>query len=444
MSQVIILKKKIKKFNKKINIPGDKSLSIRWVLFSSLASGISTSRNLLISEDILAAINVIKKLGIKVILNKKFCKVYGKGMNGYQYKNNMSLDAKNSGTLGRLLLGLIINSTKEIRLTGDASLSKRDFKRVTYPLSKFGATFKMSKNNGLPLIIKGSRYLKPIKYIEKKGSAQCKSSIILAGMRTNGKTIIKAKKSRSHTEILCKYLKLPLKVRSKKDFDLIEISKVKKIKPINYDVPSDISSAAFFLALTALSNNSKLLIKNVNINPNRIGIVTIFRKMGITINFKNRRIYKGEKIADIFTSSPKNIKPINCPVKLNSSAIDEFLVIFLTVAAKADGVSYFKNLGELNQKESPRLKWAEKILKMMGIKTITTNDSIKIFGNPNLKINKKIVIKNYLKDHRVFMASVIAALSFENKKGWYIYDKESIKTSFPNFLAVIKRLKSEK
>ena len=444
MSEVIILKKKIKKFNKQINIPGDKSLSIRWVLFSSLASGLSTSRNLLISEDVLATINVIKKLGIKVIFNKKFCKIYGKGMNGYQYKDNMSLDARNSGTLGRLLLGLIINSPKKIKLIGDASLSKRDFKRVTYPLSKFGASFKMSKNNGLPLIIKGSDNLRPIKYIEKKGSAQCKSSIILAGMRTNGKTVIKAKKSRSHTEILCKYLKLPLKVRSKKNFDLIEISKVKKINPLNYDVPSDMSSAAFFLALTALSNNSQLLIKNVNINPYRIGIVTIFRKMGIKINFRNKRIYKGEKTADIFTSSPKNIKPINCPINLNSSAIDEFLVIFLTVAAKANGVSYFKNLGELNQKESPRLKWAEKILKMMGIKTITTKDSIKIFGNPNLKVNKKIVIKNYLKDHRVFMASVIAALSFENKKGWYIYDKDSIKTSFPNFLKIINRLKSEK
>ena len=300
----------------------------------------------------MAAINVIKKLGIKVILNKKFCKIYGKGMDGYKYKDNMSLDAKNSGTLGRLLLGLIINSTKKIKLIGDASLSKRDFKRVTDPLSKFGASFKMSKNNGLPLIMKGAKNLKPIKYVEKKGSAQCKSSIIFTGMRTDGKTIIKAKKSRSHTEILCKYLRLPLKVKNKKRFDLIEISKVKKINPLNYDVPSDISSAAFFMALTALSNNSKLLIKNVNINPNRIGIVSIFRKMGIKINFRNKRIYKGEKIADILTSSPKNIKPINCPINLNSSAIDEFLVIFLTVAAKADGVSYFKNLGELNQKES--------------------------------------------------------------------------------------------
>ena len=444
MSQLIILKKKIKRFDKEISIPGDKSLSIRWVLFSSLANGISKSKNLLISEDILAAINVVKKLGIKVILTKKFCKIYGKGINGYKYIDNMSLDARNSGTLGRLILGLIINSTKKIKLIGDVSLSKRDFKRVTDPLSKFGAYFKMSKNNGLPLIIKGSKYLKPIKYFEKKGSAQCKSSIIFAAMRTEGKTIIKAKKSRSHTEILCKYLKLPLKVRSKKNFDLIEVSKVERISSLNYNIPSDISSASFFLALTALSNNSKLLIKNVNINPNRIGIVSIFRKMGITINFRNKRIYKGEKIADIFTCSPKNIRPINCPVNLNSSAIDEFLVIFLTVAAKAKGVSYFKNLSELNQKESPRLKWAEKILKMMGIKTVTTKSSIKIFGNPNLKIDRKIVIKNYLKDHRVFMASMIAALSFENKKGWYIHDKDSIKTSFPNFLEVIERLNGEK
>tara|TARA_Y100001958_G_scaffold29593_1_gene18939 strand:+ start:747 stop:2081 length:1335 start_codon:yes stop_codon:yes gene_type:complete len=444
MSQLIILKKKIKRFDKEISIPGDKSLSIRWILFSSLANGISKSKNLLISEDILAAINVVKKLGIKVILTKKFCKIYGKGINGYKYIDNMSLDAKNSGTLGRLILGLIINSTKKIKLIGDVSLSKRDFKRVTDPLSKFGAYFKMSKNNGLPLIIKGSKYLKPIKYFEKKGSAQCKSSIIFAAMRTEGKTIIKAKKSRSHTEILCKYLKLPLKVRSKKNFDLIEVSKVERISSLNYNIPSDISSASFFLALTALSNNSKLLIKNVNINPNRIGIVSIFRKMGITINFRNKRIYKGEKIADIFTCSPKNIRPINCPVNLNSSAIDEFLVIFLTVAAKAKGVSYFKNLSELNQKESPRLKWAEKILKMMGIKTVTTKSSIKIFGNPNLKIDRKIVIKNYLKDHRVFMASMIAALSFENKKGWYIHDKDSIKTSFPNFLEVIERLNGEK
>ena len=145
-----------------------------------------------------------------------------------------------------------------------------------------------------------------------------------------------------------------------------------------------------------------------------------------------------KKLQILKLKSPKKLKSINCPSKLNSGAIDEFLVIFL-VAAKAKGISYFKNLAELNQKESPRLKWGEKILKKMGIKTITTKNSIKIFGNPNLKINKKIIIKNYLKDHRVFMTSVIAALSFGGK--WKIYDKDSIKTSFPNFLKIINKFK---
>ena len=123
---------------------------------------------------------------------------------------------------------------------------------------------------------------------------------------------------------------------------------------------------------------------------------------------------------------------------MNSGAIDEFLIIFL-VAAKAKGISYFKNLAELNQKESPRLKWAKTILTKIGIKTITTKDSIKIYGNPRLNLKKKVVIKNYLKDHRVFMTSVIAALSFGGE--WNIHDKDSIKTSFPNFLKIINDLR---
>ena len=159
--------------------------------------------------------------------------------------------------------------------------------------------------------------------------------------------------------------------------------------------------------------------------------------MGVKITFKNKRIYKGEQNADVLVKSPRKLKSINCPAKLTSEAIDEFLVIFL-VAAKAEGISYFKNLAELNQKESPRLIWGEKILTKMGIKTVTTKNSIKIFGNPKLEINKKIEIKNYLKDHRVFMTSVIASLSFGGK--WYIHDKDSIKTSFPTFLDIIKKI----
>tara|TARA_B100001121_G_scaffold250824_1_gene226915 strand:+ start:54 stop:1373 length:1320 start_codon:yes stop_codon:yes gene_type:complete len=438
MSGFIIINKKIPEYNKSISVSGDKSISIRWVLFSSVANGISRAQNLLRSEDVLAAIGAVKKLGIKVQLSKNSCAIYGKGIDGFRYKNNLKINAKNSGTLARLILGLLVNSTKTIKIIGDKSLSNRDFERVAEPLSGFGAKFKLKNNKNLPLLIKGSSDLKPIKYFENRGSAQCKSAVIFAGMRTSGVTTIKAKKSRNHTELLCKYLKLPILIKSKKNYDLISVKKIKKIKPLNYNIPSDISSGAFFITLTALCSNSKLTIKNININPSRIGIITILRKMGVKIIFQNKKVYKGEKKADVRIVSPKRLKSINCPSKLNSGAIDEFLLIFL-VAAKAEGISCFKNLSELNEKESPRLKWGAKILKLMGIKTITTKNSIKIYGNPNLKINKKIIIKNYFKDHRVFMTSVIAALSFGGN--WHIHDKDAINTSFPNFLTIINKLK---
>ena len=438
MTNSVLIKKQISTFNKKIEISGDKSISIRWVLFASLAKGVSTAKNLLMSEDVRSAINAIKKLGIKVITKKNISKITGKGINGYRYKKNLKINAQNSGTLGRLILGLLINTPYPIKLIGDKSLSKRDFKRIADPLSKFGAKFDLNKYKNLPLTIYGSQNLKPTYYKETRGSAQCKSAVIFAGMRTEGTTTIKAKKSRNHSELLAKYLKLPIQIQNKKNYDLIKIKKVEKIKRLNYRIPSDISSSAFFIVLTTLSENSKLIIKNVNINPSRIGIITILKKMGANIKFTNQKNYKGENIADIIIESSKSLKAINCPSKLNSGAIDEFLVIFL-VAAKAKGVSYFKNLDELNQKESPRLIWGSKILNKMGIKTVVTKDSIKIYGNPKLRVNKSIVIKNYLKDHRVFMTSVIAALSFGGK--WVIHDKDSIKTSFPLFLKILNKLK---
>jgi 3-phosphoshikimate 1-carboxyvinyltransferase len=438
MKKTIVISQKLESFNKEILIEGDKSLSIRWVLFASLASGVSRCFNLLMSEDVLAAIKTIKKLGIKVKLDDKYCKIYGRGIVGYKIKKKTIINAENSGTLGRLILGLLVNSTNPIKLIGDKSLSKRDFKRITDPLKKFGVNFKLNKNNTLPLTMVGSNNLRPINYTETLGSAQCKSSVIFAGLRTPGTTFIKAKKSRNHTELLCKYLNLPIKIENKKNYDLIKISKAKKIRPLNYNIPSDLSSSAFFIVLTALSQNSKLRIKNVNINPSRIGAVTILKKMGVKIFLKNKKIYKGEKIADIQVESTKKIKSINCPTNLNSGAIDEFLIIFL-VAAKAKGISYFKDLAELNKKESPRLKWGAKILRMMGIKTVLTNHSIKIYGNPDLKISKKITIKDYLKDHRIFMASTIAALSFGGK--WQIHDTDSVKTSFPSFIKNIQYLR---
>ena len=427
---------KIKIFNKHLSIEGDKSLSIRWALLSSQSLSTSKSFNLLLSEDVLSTLNSLKKLGVKVKLSKNFCQIKGVGLNGFKYKKNLVLDAGNSGTLGRLILGLLVHSQKGVKIKGDKSLSKRDFSRVTIPLTKFGARF-LTKGGKLPVVVKGTNDPRPIFYNEKNGSAQCKSSVMLAAINTKGETIIKAKKSRNHSELLFKYLGLPIKIYQKKKYDIIKIKGGQKIPSLNYRIPSDISSSAFFIVLTALSKSSKLKIKNVNINPSRTGVIEILKKMGVRLSKKNIRNYKGEKIADIIIKSSKKLRAIKCPTKFNSLAIDEFLLIFL-VAAKAKGISYFRNLSELNQKESPRLKWGSRILNKIGIKNVVTNNSIKIYGNPNLEIKQKIIIKNFLKDHRVFMTSVVAALTLGGD--WQIYDKSSINTSFPSFLDKIKYL----
>ena len=441
MSKSISIKQTINPFNNTIKVSGDKSLSIRWVLLASQTTGKSTANNLLMSGDVLAAINAIKRLGIKVMLGNNYCEIFGNGINGFRYKKNLTIDAKNSGTLGRLILGLLIKSPHKIKLLGDKSLSKRDFSRVTDPLNKSGAKFFYKKKGKLPLSILGLKNPKTINYFENRGSAQCKSSVMLAALNTVGKTMIKAKKSRNHSELLFRYLNIPIKIKKNKNYDFIELKRPKKIKPFNYKIPGDISSSAFFIVLTILSKNSKLLIKDVNVNPSRIGVIKILKRMGAEIIFKKQKVYRGEKISNLLIKSANNLKAINCPTKLNSSAIDEFLIIFL-VAAKAKGNSYFKDISELNQKESPRLNLGSKILNMMGVKTKLTKNSIKIYGQPKLKIKKNIVIKNFLKDHRIFMMSTIAALTFGGQ--WTIHDSDSIKTSFPSFLEIIKKISKKK
>ena len=436
MPNQILISKKIDKFKKKIEISSDKSLSIRCMLLASQAIGKSYISNLLESEDVMNSIKAMKKLGIKIKKKKDIYEVNGLGLNGYKNQKKIKIYAGNSGTLARLILGMLVKSKNTIILTGDKSLSLRDFARITNPLKMIGANIS-SKKNGLPIQIKGGEFLRPINYLENKGSAQCKSSVMLAALNTPGITKIKAKKSRNHTEILFKNLNIPIKIKSKNGYDNIQIKGLNQYKSFEYKVPGDISSSAFFIVLTLLSKNSELIIKNVNVNDSRIGVIKILNKMNAKIKLLNKKIYKGERNADIFVKSVNKIKPINCPKSVNSSAIDEFLIIFL-YAAKANGISTFKDLGELNKKESPRLNIAIKFLKMIGIKVYRKKNDIKIFGNPKIKVTKKFIIKNFLKDHRIFMMSCIAALTFGGN--WEIHDKDSINTSFPKYLKILKNL----
>ena len=437
MPKDICINKKISPYNKTIQASSDKSLSIRTILLASQAVGVSKISNLLESEDVLNTLKTIKKLGINYKKKNNYYEIYGFGLNGFNPKNNTIINAGNSGTLGRLILSLLIKTDKKIKLIGDKSLSKRDFSRVTKPLKLFGANIK-SKKNFLPVKIEGTEFLRPINYLENIGSAQIKTACCFAALNTPGTTFIRARKSRNHTELLFKYLKIPIKVKSNKKFDLIKVKGLHQYNAFNYSIPGDISSSAFFIVLTLLSKNSEITIRNVNVNESRIGLIKILKMMNCKITFKNKRIYKGEKIADIFVKSSKILKPINCPSCLNSSAIDEFLLIFLIAGTKTKGISTFKKLGELNKKESPRLDIAIKFLRMIGVKVVRNKDDIKIYGKPKLDLNRNYHIKNFLKDHRIFMMSCIAALTLGGN--WKINDKDSINTSFPKFLNILKNL----
>ncbi len=436
MANTISIKNKLNSFNKKIKVSSDKSISIRSVLLASQAVGISKITNLLESEDVLNSLKTIKKLGINYSKQGNVYVIEGYGLNSFNIKKKTKLNAGNSGTLARLILGLLVKSKVKVKLIGDKSLSKRDFSRVIKPLKLFGVNIK-SKNNLLPIEILGTNFLRPIEYNEYIGSAQVKTCIIFSALNTPGVTKIYSKSSRNHTELMLKFLNYPIKIIKKKGYEIIVVQGLEQFKSFKYNIPGDISSASFFIVLTLLSKGSKIIIQNVNVNPTRIGIINILNKMGANIKLKNKKNYNGEEMADIYVKSKNKLKAINCPSKLNSSAIDEFLIIFL-VAAKAKGVSKFKDLGEMNKKESKRLDLAIKFLKLIGIKVERYKNDIQIYGKPNLILSKNYQMKNFLKDHRIFFLSCITALTLGGK--WKIHDRDSINTSFPDFLKILKRL----
>ncbi len=436
MKNILLINNKINKFNKKISISGDKSLSIRWAIMSAMGLGKSRAYNLLDSEDVNNSLFALKKLGVRVVKKKNFCEIYGCGLNGLNFRENTIINAENSGTFARLILGVLARTEKNVILKGDKSLSKRDFLRVINPLNQFGVKI-VSNKNKLPLAIRGTKFLRPINYEETKGSAQVKSCIMLAALNTPGITKIKCTPSRDHTEKLFKYLNLKIKIINKKKYQIINIEGGKQHGKLNYNIPGDISSASFFIVLTLLSKNSKLIIKKVNVNKSRTGIIEVLKKMNAKIKIINKKKYKGEDMADIFVESTKNLKSLNCPKEMNSRAIDELPLIFL-VCAKANGTSYFKDIGELRHKESDRLKLSASFLKDIGVKVKQTSNSLKIYGNPNLKTKKNYIVKNFMKDHRIFMLGCIAALVIGGS--WKLFDRNCINTSFPNFLKILRQL----
>ena len=280
---------KIKPFIKSIRVDSDKSLSIRSFLIGSISEDISVARNVLESDDVFSTINCLKKLGVKIKKKSKSYFIYGKGLGSLFAKKKLNLDFGNSGTLARLLIGILSTTPDiEVKIQGDHSLNKRRMKKLIELMSEFGAEFLPKNRFHFPLKLVSTEMPIGIKY--KAGvSAQLKSAVMLAGLNSFGTTeIIEDKKSRDHTENILIKNSQAIKIKKGKK-KLIEIYGKKYLNRINIHVPGDPSSAAFFVALTLLSKNSSLRIKNVGLNPTRIGFYELLKKHGANIKFSNRR-----------------------------------------------------------------------------------------------------------------------------------------------------------
>jgi len=435
----LLVKEKIKRFNKSINIPGDKSLSIRALMLASQCIGESQIKNLLESEDVLDCKKALEKLGVKITKVKDTYKIYGNGLNSFKLKNKITkIYVGNSGTTARLLSGLLATSPGKFNLYGDSSMNKRDMHRVSKHLEKIGCFFYPKNKSTLPLLIEGTTMPLAQTHLEKLGSAQVKSSILLAALNTPGITsVIEKKTSRNHTEIFLKKIGANIKIKKLKKGNLITLEGQKNLYGFKSNISSDPSSSAFFIALTLLTPGSKLLIKNVNCNSTRIGFVNVLKKrMNANIIIKVLRKKKDdEPVGNIVIKSSK-LKPINCPKEIVPNLIDEFPILFV-LAALTKGVSKFTGIESLREKESDRIKSIEVVLNKIGIKTKSTINSLKIFGNPNIKTKKLINV--YPKhDHRIAMSSTILGLLLGVKLK--ISNFQTTNTSFPGFISVIKYL----
>ncbi len=431
------LKKKILPFKKTIKVDSDKSISIRSFLIGAISHNISTVNNVLESEDVLSTINCLKKLGVKIKKKKKNnYLIFGKGLGSLNIKRNSKLNFGNSGTLARLLVG-ILSTTPDIKvnISGDHSLNKRNMKSLINLMEQFGATFKPKKKFNFPLKITSSTTPLGINY--KAGvSAQLKSAVILAGLNSYGNTtVIDNQKSRDHTEKMLLNNNHAIKIKGFKKKEITVYGK-KYLNPIKIDVPCDPSSAAFFSALTLLNKNSSIKIKNVGLSPTRTGFYQLLKSQGAKIEFKNLKKNNHELRGDIYVKSC-NLKPIFASKKYYVNTTDEYPILFV-IAALIKGISIFKGIGDLANKESNRIKEMQKVLKQVNVKSTLTKNEFKIYGTGCVNAKNKSINVPNLGDHRICMSSFILALLTGAKTN--IKNFETVFTSSPSFLNIMKSL----
>ena len=432
------LNHKINSYKKSIKVDSDKSLSIRSFLIASICQNISYTKNVLESEDVLSAISSLRKLGVKIDkVNPKSYKIYGKGLGSLFIKKNSELNFGNSGTLARLLIGILSTTPDiEVKIKGDHSLNKRSMKKLIELMSKFGAEFLPKTKFNFPLKLISTEMPIGIKYISGV-SAQLKSAVILAGLNSYGITEVTEKqKSRDHTENILFNNPRAIKIKEGKT-KIIKIFGKKYLNPLNMSIPGDPSSAAFFTALTLLSKHSSLKILNVGLNPTRIGFYELIKKHGAKIKFINKKKQNKEIIGDIIIKSGNLRKPLFVSKNFYEKTTDEFPILFC-IAALTKGISVFTGIEDLANKESNRIKEMQKILRQIGVKSFATKDRLKIYGKNFIeKDNKKIIVPN-LGDHRICMSAAVLALVTGIKTN--IKNFETVKTSSPNFLNLIKYL----
>ena len=433
----LILSNKIPPFKKTVEVDSDKSISIRSFLIGAISLKTSLVKNVLESEDVFSTIKCLKKLGVKIKKKKaKSYLIYGKGLGSLFAKKNTLLNFGNSGTLARLLVGILSTTPNiEIKIKGDHSLNKRSMKKLIDLMSKFGALFEPKNKFNFPLKLISSEMPIGVNYTAGV-SAQLKSAVILAGLNSYGYTkIIEQKRSRDHTENMLLKNKGVIKIlfdKSKK----INVSGKKNLDPVKINVPGDPSSAAFFTALTLLNKNSHIRIKNICLNPTRIGFYKLLKKQGAKIKFDNFKNENNELRGDIVVNSCK-LKPIKASKEYYVNSTDEYPILFI-IAALTKGISIFYGISDLANKESNRIKEMQKVIKQIGVKSYASKDKLKIFGKGTIIAKNKIIKVPNLGDHRICMSSFILGALTGAKT--IIKNFETVYTSSPSFLKITKLL----